>query len=251
MSTKVPKKKTSKKGEESKLRKKKSHATVDDSKLKSFIKKVLNQVHPDTGITAGAASFVEDLIESVMKRIMASVNILVRQNKKQTISSREVQAAVRMVLPGELAKHAVSEGIKAITKYNTSKAVSPEKTIKKGKSVAVSQSSSFRAGLLFPIARVKGFMKTLSQAERIGSGAPVYLTAVLEYLAAELLELAGNNARDMNKKRISIRSLQLAIYNDEELNRLFKHAVITCGVFPNIHSALLPKKSKKSKKSEY
>ncbi len=78
----------------------------------------------------------------------------------------------------------------------------------------------------------------------MGAGAPVYLAAVLEYLAAEVLELAGNAARDNKKSRIVPRHLQLAVRNDEELNKLLAGVTISQGgVLPNIHSVLLPKKS--------
>lgn len=81
-------------------------------------------------------------------------------------------------------------------------------------------------------------------AERIGGGAPVYLAAVLEYLTAEILELAGNAARDNRKTRIIPRHLQLAIRNDEELNSLLSHVTLAQGgVLPNIQAALLPKKT--------
>ena len=82
--------------------------------------------------------------------------------------------------------------------------------------------------------------------ERIGAGAPVYLAAVLEYLAAEVLELSGNAARDNKKTRIVPRHIQLAVRNDEELSKLLAGVTIAeGGVLPNIHAVLLPKKSGK------
>nr|CAH7732159.1 unnamed protein product [Callosobruchus chinensis] len=77
-----------------------------------------------------------------------------------------------------------------------------------------------RAGLQFPVGRIHRLLRKGNYAERVGAGAPVYLAAVMEYLAAEVLELAGNAARDNKKTRIIPRHLQLAIRNDEELNKL-------------------------------
>ncbi|GAA5861922.1 hypothetical protein JCM3774_001351 [Rhodotorula dairenensis] len=109
-------------------------------------------------------------------------------------------------------------------------------------------SRSSKAGLQFPVGRIDRHLRKGRYAARIGAGAPVYLAAVLEYLAAEILELAGNAARDNKKSRISPRHLQLAIRNDEELDRLLATVTISQGgVLPNIHSELLPKKSQKSK----
>ena len=117
----------------------------------------------------------------------------------------------------------------------------------KGKKVAqkkIKKTRSMRAGLQFPVGRIHRMMRKGNYAERVGSGAPVYLAAVLEYLSAEVLELAGNAARDNKKSRIIPRHLQLAIKNDEELNKLLGGVTIAQGgVLPNIQSVLLPKKS--------
>ncbi|KAK7034517.1 hypothetical protein VNI00_012364 [Paramarasmius palmivorus] len=111
------------------------------------------------------------------------------------------------------------------------------------------QSRSAKAGLQFPVGRVHRLLKKGNYAQRVGAGAPVYLAAVLEYLAAEILELAGNAARDNKKQRIVPRHLQLAIRNDEELNKLMGDVVISQGgVVPHIESSLLPSKSGKGKK---
>ena len=115
-----------------------------------------------------------------------------------------------------------------------------------GANKAVSRSS--RAGLQFPVGRIARYLKRGKYSERVAAGAPVYLAAVLEYLAAEVLELAGNAAKDNKKTRIIPRHIQLAVRNDEELNRLMANATIASGgVLPNIHSTLLPKKGKDEK----
>jgi histone H3/H4 len=112
------------------------------------------------------------------------------------------------------------------------------------------ESRSFRAGLQFPIGRVERMIRQGSYSKRVSSGAPVYLAAVLEYITAEILELAGNSARDAKRARIIPRNIAIAIMNDEDLSKLLKETTIASGgVIPNIHSSLIPK-SKKSKKSD-
>ena len=121
---------------------------------------------------------------------------------------------------------------------------------KGAKSKAKSKSRPSRAGLQFPVGRMHRLLKKGHYAGRIGAGAPVYLAAVLEYLSAEILELAGNAARDNKKTRIMPRHLQLAIRNDEELNKLLSGVTIAQGgVLPNIQSILLPKKSEETPSS--
>lgn len=86
-----------------------------------YIYKVLKQVHPDTGISSKAMSIMNSFVNDLFERIAAEASRLAHYNKRSTITSREVQTSVRLLLPGELAKHAVSEGTKAVTKYTSSK----------------------------------------------------------------------------------------------------------------------------------
>ncbi|XP_011495651.1 PREDICTED: histone H2B-like [Ceratosolen solmsi marchali] len=86
-----------------------------------YIYKVLKQVHPDTGVSSKAMSIMNSFVNDIFERTAAEASRLAHYNKRSTITSREIQTAVRLLLPGELAKHAVSEGTKAVTKYSSSK----------------------------------------------------------------------------------------------------------------------------------
>jgi len=133
---------------------------------------------------------------------------------------------VRLILPGELARHAVSEGTKAVT-------------------IAYSRGGPHQkaSGLQFPVGRIKRHLREYSR--RVGEGCPIYLAAVLEYIAAEILELAGNACRDLRLRRITPRCISLVLYYDEELRRLAGRGTIAQGgVLPNIHFSLLPSGSR-------
>ena len=117
---------------------------------------------------------------------------------------------------------------------------------KGGRGAKKSTTASAKAGLQFPVGRIGRYLRTGKYATRMGAGAPVYLAAVLEYLCAEILELAGNAAGYNKKSRIVPRHITLAVKNDEELNKLLGGVTIASGgVLPNIHAVLLPKKSSK------
>lgn len=120
--------------------------------------------------------------------------------------------------------------------------MSEKKKIADLKSAMVKRSRSRRAGLQFPVGRIHRLLRSGHYVPRIGAGASVYMAAVLEYLCAEVLELAGNAARDNKKTRITPRHILLAIRNDDELNKLLNRVTIAQGgVIPNIQQALLPK----------
>lgn len=124
----MPGKVASKKGEKKAAATKSKPSTDKRKRRKSrkesysiYIYKVLKQVHPDTGISAKAMSIMNSFVNDIFERIANEASRLAHYNKKHTISSREIQTAVRLHLPGELSKHAVSEGTKAVTKYTSSK----------------------------------------------------------------------------------------------------------------------------------
>ncbi|WOL18670.1 histone H2B-like [Canna indica] len=100
--------------------KKKKKVKKGTETYKIYIFKVLKQVHPDIGISSKAMSIMNSFINDIFEKLAQEASRLARYNKKPTITSREIQTSVRLVLPGELAKHAVSEGTKAVTKFTSS-----------------------------------------------------------------------------------------------------------------------------------
>lgn len=124
----MPKKPASKKPVARKTSKSASKSSKDGKRRKkpntssysTYIYKVLKQVHPDTGISRKAMIVMDSFVHDIFERLASEAGRLARYNSRHTITSREIQTSVRLILPGELAKHAVSEGTKAVTKYNSS-----------------------------------------------------------------------------------------------------------------------------------
>jgi histone H2A len=194
---------------------------MGDINFRIYNRKILGQVHPDTKLTKTASDVMNGIVNVVSENITRTAEKM----SKKTITERSVQTAVRICLGGELGKHAVSEGTKAVTKVFASK------ESKQAERTALAK----RAGLQIPPARMRKILK--KNGLRVAVSAAVYLAAVLEYLVAEIFELAGNAARDAKKSTLNIRHMMLAIENDEELIVMFRKMKIKmegAGVLPNI-----------------
>ena len=132
-------------------------------------------------------------------------------------------------------------------KNASSKQQSPNKKARKGRAASKHVSSSARAGIVFPPARLNRMFRQGRYSARVGAGAGVFAAAALEYITSEICELAGNAADEHKKKTIKPRHLMLAIRNDAELNKLVAMSTIaTGGVLPNVQSFLFAKKNGKA-----
>ena len=211
------------------------------------IQRVLKQVAAGTGLSGEALGMLNALLRQFTCEMMCNLVTLTHSDPRKTLSARMVQATVRLTMPGELAKHAISEGSKAVGKYN--QAVAAHKAgAGGGKKKAVSRGT--KAGLQFPVARVEKTIMQLTPHNRKSASASVYFTAVLEYLCAEILELSNNAARDRKKKRISTQHISLAIFYDEELRDLFKNTQLPgLAIAEDMPTKTQKKKDKQAKKA--
>ena len=209
----------------------------------TYIHKTLKQIHPDVSI-AKATSMQLDVFIKIFAARLASVAIQVAHGAgRHTVSVDDVATAVQLVLPGELSRHALSEGTKAVCKYDNN--------------TGDIKNKAMRSGLHFPPHMSEKFLRQQDSAAQqaisklsVAQRAPVYMAAVIEYLAAEILELAGNAARDGKRQTINVRHLLLATRNDEEIDNLLTSLNVNWlggGVVPFIHSALIPSKEKQRK----
>ncbi|XP_050090958.1 uncharacterized protein LOC126574675 [Anopheles aquasalis] len=160
-----------------------------------LVREIAQDFKTDLRFQSSAVMALQEASEAYLVGLFEDTNLCAIHAKRVTIMPKDIQLARR--IRGE----------------------------RGGKVKGKAKSRSNRAGLQFPVGRIHRLLRKGNYAERVGAGAPVYLAAVMEYLAAEVLELAGNAARDNKKTRIIPRHLQLAIRNDEELNKLLSDAL--------------------------
>lgn len=184
-----------------------------------YIKRVLNSIselHRNKNrISKNALYQLNQLVNLLGKAIVEKAHFLnskeIQNREKKTISSREIQSAVRLILPGSLSNHAISTGVKSVLKFITP--ISGEKV----KKLTMQE----RAGLTFSVSRAGKFFKKYNT--RIGKGAQVYIASVLEYITAEILDLSQNVKLAKDTQTISSRKLKLAINNDLDIKQLCKN----------------------------
>jgi len=199
-----------------------------------YFKRILATIRGDKGLRFAVTSthVLTSMIREFAKELIATAIELCQTVKKYTLSSRAIQTAVRLTLRGELAKHAVSEGVRAVTK-SCSSFNSGDEPPKKN------------AGLIIPPSYVKRQIKESSMTSmRIAKTACIYLAAVLEYLVSEILELASNVAIEHKKSIIVPRFIFLAVVNDQELDQVFNKpgtTFVQAGAMPNIIPQLMTK----------
>jgi len=234
--------------------------------FESKLRDLLKQVHPDLQLTKGAASQLNFLLEVLGKELGHKALKLANHSGKKTVSSRQVQNATRLLLQGELENHAVSEATKAVVKFTSAKSGEGKKVeretgaVRAGLTLSTSRSKRFLQGVHHPVlkrskakpgeAKAKSKSSSAPMMMRVGAGAPVYLTAVIEYVAFEILEIAGKRLNEGKKRtKITPRDFLLSIADDADLAVLLRHLkfkFIAAGVYPFIHPKLVgPSKKKK------
>lgn len=204
-----------------------------------YISKVLKQVSPNNGITYNSKQQLNSAICIVAREISDLAIKLTEFSKKKTTSDKEVINSIKIIFSGDLYVNSVKEGEKSVNMFNLD--------INGG-------SRHGKAGIIFPPSITEKFLRNFGYSKlMVTNSAPIFLAAVLEYFTAEILILASKSANDNNRIRITIRDLQLSIYNDKELTLLFNKLNISFlggGVIPFIHPCLLIKKIHKYKKKD-
>lgn len=175
-----------------------------------YISKVIQHVHSDQGLKTATVELLNGLLVVLAEVIAEKAGVLMKNAKRETISSADVSEAVLLIVPGELGRHGKNEIVKAMKKY--AQFVAEKKRVKNGSIV------------IFSTSRSKMFLKR--NAKRVSDKAAVALAAVLEYLTAEILELAGNITSDRKRKYVTPAHVSRAIAGDEELKKLLSDSNI-------------------------
>lgn len=177
-----------------------------------YITRVSKLINPNIKLSSGVKDFLQKIIISFIEHFAMCSDIMMENRGVKTLSSKEINHCVQLFFTGELRKKSTKEGLKAITKFVS---FYPKKGVK--------SNNSEKTGIFFPPCRVRYVLgNKLSEYKldfRISETAPVFLSAVIEYLVAEILELAGVHIKNFNRNTILTEDVKNVIKNDDELNR--------------------------------
>lgn len=231
---KTPKVKVAKKAKVPKAKVPKAKATKKENvfynkegliSFRPYIHDIREQVHPDHKLTKNTVNTINRVLNLLGAKIAKSALTIALSQKKKTISSHDVSYGIRVSLPKELAKHANSEMTKACTKFQTTSSADIKPTPLKSKPIG--SLNARRAGILISPSRARQFFRSFDM--RISSSTPVALAAVLDYIAADLLEVAGQNAISSKRVIISNQDVFRAVDMDVDLTCMFSRLNIAFG----------------------
>ncbi|GAI86444.1 unnamed protein product, partial [marine sediment metagenome] len=197
--------------DDEKLSRRKSKKKKQVPEFVTYIYRVLKQVHSELGISNKAMKQLNDVTLDIFEMFATKACYLCRKNRTKTITSREFIAAASLILKPNLAKHAIIEGNKHVEMYNSYETKGRGKGKGKNK---YGLSRSRRAGLEFSVGKMGSMLKEGRYADRVGLSATITLASILEYLVAEILELAGTIAQNQQMTRVTPRHVMLAMKND-------------------------------------
>jgi histone H2A len=210
-----------------------------------YITKILQQVSPENGIDTNAKQQLNTSICILCRKISEQALALTEYSNKKTISVKEIKNSLLTLISGELLTHSINEGHRAVTKYeeyNQTKITLATKL--------PSCSRNNKAEIIFPPSILEKFLRRFGYSKiMITSNSPVYLAAVVEYITAEILNIASIKAQEFRKNRITVRHMELGIRSDPEFNSLFNKLNIKFlggGFLPGIHKEFLIKKKPKT-----
>ena len=213
---------------EEKTKKKKTHF------FEIYISKVLKQVSENCGITSNAKQQLNSFLCFLSKYLSKIIIVLTIYGKKKTISDKEIINSLSLTVSGELLKNSILEGEKAVENFKNNK---------------VKGTRQNKAEIIFPPSIVEKFLRNFGNSKiMVTSSAPVFLSAALEYITYEILDIASIYCTDNKRMRITIRDLEIVVRTDIELNNLFNKINISFlggGVISFIHPSLLNKNKKK------
>lgn len=209
--------------------------------FETYIVRVLKQIRPDGSITANARQQLSSALTHITSSLCEHARNLVKTKEKHILCTTDVEDAMRLIFPEEIMKHCISQGNQAVDLYTQNMADKTNDRMTRSK----------RAGINFPPYVTELIMRDFGYTSiKVKKDVHVYTAAVLEYIASDILDLSGNLANDNKRKRINIRDMFTAVFDDIDLSAIFLKLGITfigCGVLPHIHESLLPDSSRPQK----